>query len=1400
METKIVPPARRTAAYCACVPDGSCSRCDARLRDNDDWDVDNCSNPCTKTGPVCPPVATAQTVNTSFRTAIAVTLTGSDPKGYGLTYTKVTDPANGTLSAVTGNQITYSPNANFGGAADVFTFKVNNGYLDSPPAAVTVNVGLPASGPTANSQTVSTAFRTAVTITLVGADPSGLALTYAAVGSPSNGTLSALSGNQITYTPNSTFGGAADSFTFKVVNSLGQQSGPATVTVNVALPANGPTANPQTVSTAFRTAVTITLVGNDPSGLPISYVKVNDPSNGTVSAVSGNQITYTPSSTFGGAADSFTFKVVNSLGQQSGLATVTVNVGLPASGPTANPQTVSTAFRTAVTITLVGVDPSGLALTYAAVGSPSNGTLSALSGNQITYTPNSTFGGAADSFTFKVVNSLGQQSGPATVTVNVALPASGPTANPQTVSTAFRTAVTITLVGVDPSGLALTYAAVGSPSNGIVSSITGNQITYTPNSTFGGAADSFTFKVVNSLGQQSGPATVTVNVGLPASGPTASAQTVSTAFRTAVTITLVGNDPSGLPISYVKVNDPSNGTVSAVSGNQITYTPSSTFGGAADSFTFKVVNSLGQQSGPATVTVNVGLPASGPTASAQTVSTAFRTAVTITLAGTDPSGLALTYAAVGSPSNGIVSSITGNQITYTPNSTFGGAADSFTFKVVNSLGQQSGPATVTVNVGLPASGPTASAQTVSTAFRTAVTITLVGNDPSGLPISYVKVNDPSNGTVSAVSGNQITYTPSSTFGGAADSFTFKVVNSLGQQSGPATVTVNVGLPASGPTANPQTVLTAFRTAVTITLMGVDPSGLALTYVAVGSPANGTVSAVSGNQITYTPSSTFGGAADSFTFKVVNSLGQQSSPAAVTVNVGLPASGPTANPQTVSTAFRTAVTITLDGTDPSGLALTYVAVGSPSNGTLSAVTGNQITYTPNSTFGGAADSFTFKVVNSLGQQSGPATVTVNVGLPTEPTASNQSVTVTFNTDKPMVLVATDPNGLPLTYTYTTPTHGTITGTAPNLVYSPTHNYNGPDSFTFKANNGFLDSNVATVSVTVNPPTGSGNAPVAQDQSVSVTFNTDKPVVLVATDPNGLPLTYTYTTPAHGTITGTAPNLVYSPTHNYNGPDSFTFKANNGFLDSNVATVTLTVNPPTGSGNAPVAQDQSVSVTFNTDKPVVLVATDPNGLPLTYTYTTPAHGTITGTAPNLVYSPTHNYNGPDSFTFKANNGFLDSNVATVTLTVNPPTGSGNAPVAQDQSVTVTFNTDKPVVLVATDPNGLPLTYTYTTPTHGTITGTAPNLVYSPTHNYNGPDSFTFKANNGFLDSNVATVTLTVNPPTGIRQCSLWRRTSRVTVTFNTDKPVVLSATDPNGLPLTYTYTTPTHGTMSPAPRRT
>ena len=176
------------------------------------------------------------------------------------------------------------------------------------------------------------------------------------------------------------------------------------------------------------------------------------------------------------------------------------------------------------------------------------------------------------------------------------------------------------------------------------------------------------------------------------------------------------------------------------------------------------------------------------------------------------------------------------------------------------------------------------------------------------------------------------------------------------------------------------------------------------------------------------------------------------------------------------------------------------------------------------------------------------------------------------------------------------------------------------------------------------------PTADDQSVSTAEDTALGITLTGSDVDGDPIGFTIGTgPTHGALTGTPPNVTYTPVLNYNGPDSFTFTTSDGALTSLPATVSITVTPV---NDRPTADDQSVSTPEDTAKAITLTGGDIDGDGLTFAIGTgPAHGALTGTPPNVTYTPVLNYNGPDSFTFTASDGALTSLPATVSITVTP-----------------------------------------------------------------------------------------------------------------------------------------------------
>jgi lysophospholipase L1-like esterase len=86
--------------------------------------------------------------------------------------------------------------------------------------------------------------------------------------------------------------------------------------------------------------------------------------------------------------------------------------------------------------------------------------------------------------------------------------------------------------------------------------------------------------------------------------------------------------------------------------------------------------------------------------------------------------------------------------------------------------------------------------------------------------------------------------------------------------------------------------------------------------------------------------------------------------------------------------------------------------------------------------------------------------------------------------------------------------------------------------------------------------------------------------------------------------------------------------------------------------PVALAQSITLDEDATVGIMLAATDPDGdIPSFTVVTGPAHGALTGIAPDLTYTPFPDYHGTDSFTFKADDGLLDSAPATVSITVDP-----------------------------------------------------------------------------------------------------------------------------------------------------
>ncbi len=197
-----------------------------------------------------------------------------------------------------------------------------------------------------------------------------------------------------------------------------------------------------------------------------------------------------------------------------------------------------------------------------------------------------------------------------------------------------------------------------------------------------------------------------------------------------------------------------------------------------------------------------------------------------------------------------------------------------------------------------------------------------------------------------------------------------------------------------------------------------------------------------------------------------------------------------------------------------------------------------------------------------------------------------------------------------------------------------------------------------------------------------------------DVDGNPLTAVLESGAsNGILTFNADgSFIYQPNQDFYGVDYFTYKANDGSLDSTVVKVTITVSP---MDDEPFALDDSVTTDEDVPVDIDVLGNDMNlaDTPISVTLVIPPqNGTaeiIEGPIPSnftdmvsdayVRYTPAINFNGQDSFTYRVTDIDGDSSTATVSITVNPVI---DAPTAMDHE----YEVDEDHVLIVEAPGVL------------------------------------------------------------------------------------------------------------------
>jgi len=238
-----------------------------------------------------------------------------------------------------------------------------------------------------------------------------------------------------------------------------------------------------------------------------------------------------------------------------------------------------------------------------------------------------------------------------------------------------------------------------------------------------------------------------------------------------------------------------------------------------------------------------------------------------------------------------------------------------------------------------------------------------------------------------------------------------------------------------------------------------------------------------------------------------------------------------------------------------------------------------------------------------------------------------------------------------------------------------------------NDGTVDSNTATITVTINSINDAPEFdPALTDQTATedqlFTYDID------CTDAEGDTITYSDNTTlfaidANGLIS-------FTPDNNNVGIHNIEVTCSDGTADTKDS-FTLTIN---NVNDAPVANDVSASTSEDSSVSITLDCTDVDGDSLTYSIVSdPSHGSLSGSGDTRTYTPDANYNGADSFTYRCNDGTTNSNTATVSITissVNDDPYFTSEPVTTFRQMNDKSPGDYTYDANAEDPEGTKLTY--------------------------------------------------------------------------------------------------------------
>jgi VCBS repeat-containing protein len=842
-------------------------------------------------------------------------------------------------------------------------------------------------------------------------------------------------------------------------------------------------------------------------------------------------------------------------------------------------------------------------------------------------------------------------------------------------------------------------------------------------------------------------------------------------------VSLLANDTGATGLTAVKASDPAHGTVTVNSDGSFNYVPAANYFGT-DTFTYRAVDGTGQ-SNPATVTINIASVNDLPVGGADTYTTGQGVPLTVNAAqgvlvndsDVESPAASLTAALGTTAPNGTLKLNADGSFTYTPTGLFAGA-DTFTYRINDGTGL-SNPVTVTINVTDSPDPPTAATDTYTAVKNTplVVTATTAGNTTDEV-LPYKSADWHYFDSMVLANRDLGTAWRTEAFVENAD---WKVgAAELGYGNGDEATQINDNpVAAFDPQAGDKFMGYYFRRNLDIAnrfnVIGVE---IQMLY------DDGGVLYINGTEAGRTNNMTGAPVDVPFNYQVEGNINNNSTQTftlpptvfeegtnllAVQMHQNAPTSSDISFDLRIRLTRAAAASVLANDTDPDPgqtATLTAQAVTQPAHGSLTLNPNGTFTYTPANGYTGP-DSFTYQAKDSTNQLSGVATANITVVTgPNVPPIANadtyaatEDTLLTVNRGAGLLANDTDAEEDPFTAVVATqPSHGTLTLNANgSFTYQPAANYNGPDSFTYRATDarGSIPATVTINVAAVNDLPVSANDTYAGDPGQALTVAAAQGVLANDSDVDaGTVLTAEVVTPpASGTLTlNTDGSFTFSaPT---GGVYTFTYRAKDLTSQSSPATVTISLNAVPVTAADAYTTPEDTAINRSAAQGVLSNDSDPESQTLTAELVTNVqHGTLTlnGNG-SFDYNPSSNFFGADSFTYRAFDGTRRSNPVTVSLSI---TAVNDAPVSVADTYGVRIDTPFAVTAANgvlrndTDVDNPVLTVALVTDVQdGTLVlNPDGSFSYTPVTGFSGARTFSYRASDGTLQSTATTVTLNV-----------------------------------------------------------